>query len=167
MRAWLARGRIPAADADELIQEAYCRLAMLREVDHIDSPYAYFHSIVRNLLLRRLKRQQVISFEAIAEIDAFEDDRPSPEQIAAGKLAYRKLLVLIADLPERCRRVVELRKIEGWSQKQISDHLGITEKAVAKQIWLGLKLIRAAWRVAEEQADTEMSVAEQIARGLG
>ena len=161
VRAWLRRAGTAPEDADELIQEAYCRLAMLEAVDHIDSPYAYFFSIVRNLLVRRLKRQRIVPLETIAEIDAYHDDRPSPEQLAAGRLAYGKALDLIARLPERCRRIVQLRKIEGWSQRQIAEHLGTTEKAVEKQVWLGVRFLRQAWSQAEQDADDLMGEHEQ------
>lgn len=146
IRSWLRRSRLSSDDIDELMQEAYCRIAMLESVDHIDAPGAYFFSIVRNLLLRRLKRQRIVAFETIAEIESYQDDRPSPEQVIGSKLAYEKVLVMIADLPDRCRRIVQLRKIEGWSQRQIAEHLGTTEKAVEKQIWAGVRAVREAWR---------------------
>ncbi len=162
VRAWLSRAQVARADADELIQEAYCRISMLDSVDHIETPYAYFHSIVRNLLLRRLRRERVVAFETFAEIEALHDDRPSPEQLAATKIACAKMMMIIADLPERCRTIVELRKIEGWSQKQIALHLGTTEKAVEKQIWLGVRLVRQAWKSAEDARDPDRTTIAHI-----
>jgi len=73
-------------------------------------------------------------------------------------------MAIIAALPERCRRVVELRKIEGWSQKDIAAHLGMSEKAVEKQVWVGVRAIRAAWASAEAQSAQRMDQAE---RGMG
>lgn len=150
IRTWLRRSRLSSDDVDEIVQEAYCRIAMLESVDHITVPDAYFFSIVRNLLLRRLKRQRIVPFETIAEIESFQDDRPSPEQVIGSKLAYEKVLALIADLPERCRHIVQLRKIEGWSQREIAEHLGTTEKAVEKQIWIGIRAVREAWRLSNQ-----------------
>ena len=66
VRAWLARTRASQEDIDELIQESYSRLAALESVDHIDRPDAYFFSIARNLLVRRLRRARVVPIEAIA-----------------------------------------------------------------------------------------------------
>jgi len=146
VRAWFARRRLSPEDIDELMQEAYCRIAMLDGVDHIDSGHAYFFSVARNLLLRRLKRQRVVQFEEICEIESFRDQsNPSPEEQAANRQAYDRVLTLIAGLPERCRNIVELRKIEGWSQKEIAAHFGITEKAVEKQVWSGVRAVREGW----------------------
>lgn len=161
VRQWLRRSGTSGEDADEIVQEAYCRLAMLGSVDHIDNAYAYFFSIVRNLLLRRLKRQRIVPLETIAEVDAWHDDRPSPEQMVAGRLAYARALDMIGRLPERCRRIVQLRKIEGWSQRRIAEHLGTTEKAVEKQVWLGVRALREAWSRAEQDADRRMNNTEQ------
>lgn len=145
LRARLARSRVPSEDIDELIQESYCRLALLDSVDHIECPRAYFFAIARNLLLRKLRRQQIVSLDTIAEIESMQDDRPDPERAAGARLDYGKVRALIAKLPERCRRIVELRKIEGWSQIEIAEHLGITEKAVEKQVWLGVRAVREAF----------------------
>ena len=153
VRAWFARRRLAPEDVDELMQEAYCRIAMLQTVDHIDCGHAYFFSIARNLLLRRLKRQQVVPLEAISEIESFRDTQtPSPEEQVSTRLAYERVMALIAGLPERCRRIVELRKIEGWSQKEIAAHLGISEKAVEKQVWVGVRAIREGWSAGGEPA---------------
>src|SRR3546814_18406005 len=106
-------------DVDELIQESYSRLAALDSVDHIDRADAYFFSIARNLLVRRLRRARIVPIEAIAEIDAFQDDmRPSPEREAGGRLDYRRLLALIDALPERRRRIVRMRKLDGYNSDE-------------------------------------------------
>lgn len=157
VRRWLARSRLSPEDIDEVMQEAYCRVAMLPSIDHIDRPLSYVFAVARNLLLRRLKRQQVVMLEAVSEIDTWRDeDTPSPEEQAASRLSYERVLAIIGRLPEHCRRVVELRKIEGWSQKEIAAHLGMTEKAVEKQVWTGVRAIREAWKAAETLSENRM-----------
>src|SRR3546814_16885529 len=120
-------------DVDELIQESYSRLAALDSVDHIDRADAYFFSIARNLLVRRLRRARIVPIEAIAEIDAFQDDmRPSPERAAGGRLDYRRLIALIDALPERRRRIVRMRTLDGYSQREIYQQHGFDESPVEK-----------------------------------
>lgn len=144
-------------DIDEILQEAYCRLATLDSVAHIASPDSYFFSTARNLLARRLRRQRIVPMDALIQVDAYQDDGPSPEASAVSKMAYRTMLALIDRLPERCGVIVRLRKIEGWSQKEIAAHLGTTEKAVEKQVWLGIRLLREAWCRAEGDAEERLS----------
>jgi RNA polymerase sigma-70 factor (ECF subfamily) len=165
VRAWLARAKVRAEDADELVQEAYCRIAMIESVETIDRPDAYFFSIVRNLLLRRLRRERIIRIDAIAEIESFRDDAsPTPEQDAVARMDYARVLAFLAGLPERCGEIVRLRKIEGWSQKQIAAHFDTTEKAVEKQVWLGVRAIQRAWSQAEDAAEIRSTAYGQASR---
>lgn len=162
VRAWLLRSRVSQEDIEELIQEAYCRLSMLDSVDHIDRADAYFFSIVRNLLLRRLNRERVVPIDAMAEMDVYRDDmHPSPEQQAGAVLDYARMLDFMDSLPERSRTIVRLRKIEGWSQKEIAAHLGMSEKAVEKQVWVGVKAIQKAWSDADREVGERLRVFEQ------
>ncbi|GAA0661361.1 RNA polymerase sigma-70 factor (ECF subfamily) [Sphingomonas insulae] len=156
VRAWLRRARVSPEDIDEILQEAYCRIATLESVAHITSPYSYFLSTARNLLARRLRRQRIVPMEALVQVDSYQDDAPSPEELAVSKVSHRAMLALIDRLPERCGSIVRLRKLEGWSQKKIADHLGTTEKAVEKQVWLGVRLLREAWSRAEGDADERL-----------
>lgn len=154
VRAGLRRLRLPADDVDEIIQDCYCRFASLDAIDHIAHPRAYFMTIARNLVGRRIQRARIVPIEAFSEMDIFEDEKlPSPEQVVASRLDYVRLLRFMSDLPDRCRKIVELRKLEGWPQKEIAAHLNISEKAVEKQVWLGVRAIQRAW--AEE--DLEVS----------
>lgn len=158
IRAWCARTRLPPEDVDELVQEAYCRIANLGSVDHIDAPFAYFFSVVRNLVLRRLRRQKIVPFETIAEIESLRDaDAISAEQTLTSRMALDRARAIIAGLPERCRRVVEMRKLEGLSQRIIAETLGMTEKAVEKQIWLGVREVRRAWAEGERAAEERLA----------
>ena len=50
VRAWLSRSAVPQAEIDDLIQEAYCRLAELASFDHVSNPRNYFFMVARNLL---------------------------------------------------------------------------------------------------------------------
>jgi RNA polymerase sigma factor (sigma-70 family) len=152
IRAWLRRWHVSPEDTDELLQDAYCRIALLESVEHIDRPLSYFFSIVRNFLARRHRRQRIVSFELIAEVDAFQDSPAHGlEDQMSDRLIYQKILGLIDELPPRCREIVRLRKLEDWPQKRIAEHLRISEKTVEAQIRLGLKAIREAWDRHEAQ----------------
>jgi hypothetical protein len=93
VRAWLRRSLAAAGDADDVIQEAYCRLAGLASIDHIESPRAYFFQTARSVALEQLRRARVVRIETVTEIDALnvELDEPSPERIAA---TWRRVAVV-------------------------------------------------------------------------
>ena len=153
VRAWLARSRMPREDVDDVIQEAYCRLSALTDFDQIDRPDAYFFSIARNLMTGRMRRNRIVQIEAVAEIEALSpyDERPSPEREASGRIELARVRELVATLPERCRQVVEMRKIEGLPQREIASRMGITVSMVENEGVKGIRLILAALRRQEEE----------------
>lgn len=157
VRASLAR-HASQEDVDDLIQEAYSRCAALECVDHIGRPDAYFFSIARNLLIQRLRRARIVSIEAFAEIDSYQDDtRPSPEHEAVNQIDYQRMIAMIDGLPERRRRIVRMRKIDGYSQREIADMLGVTESIVENEIFRGVQAVQRAWRDGEAQAEARLT----------
>jgi RNA polymerase sigma factor (sigma-70 family) len=158
VRAWLSRSRIQREEADDLIQETYCRIAGLEGFEHIDQPGAYFFSAVRNLLVRRLARARVVPLVPIGEVaDMADSESTSPEQNAGGRLDYTRMLALLDRLPERRRRIVQLRKIEGKSQREISRLLQVSENIVEHEVRIGLLEIQKAWRQGMKDAAERFS----------
>jgi RNA polymerase sigma-70 factor (ECF subfamily) len=155
----LRRMRAAPEEIDDVVQDCYCRFAMLDSVDHIKQPRAYFKVTARHLLGRRMQRARVIPFDAYNDMSMFIDEEtPSQERRLTGRSDYALLLKLMSKLPERCRKAVELRKIEGLSQKQVAEKLGMSEKAVEKQVWLGVRALREGWSRIDTQADRRMGV---------
>ena len=83
-----------------------------------------------------------------AEIDALPafSEVVSPERIAGARQELEQVRRLIAGLPDRCRRIVELRKIDGLSQRDIASRLGVSESIVENDAAKGLRLILQALR---------------------
>lgn len=146
VRAWLARSGFPTDQADDFIQEAYCKLSALASVEHIKRPDAYFFQTVRSLVADSLRHARVIRIESVTEIDLLPvySDEPSPEQALSARQELAQVLGLIAALPGRCREVLALRKIDGMSQKDIATRLGITETMVENDVVKGMRIISTA-----------------------
>ncbi|MET0338416.1 MAG: sigma-70 family RNA polymerase sigma factor [Caulobacter sp.] len=164
VRLWLKRALVSPDDIDDLIQEAYCRLSSLETVDHIDRPDGYFFQIVRNLLTEQLRRARIIRFEAASELETqeFACDEPSPEQTTAARRELARISRLIEALPDRCRKVFRLRKIDGVPQREIARMLGISEASVENEGVKGLKLIMQALR--EDAEQPHLALKKQNAR---
>lgn len=144
LRSWL-RVAFPGIDIDEVVQETYCRISALDSVAHIADPRSYFFQTARNVVLQQIRRTRVVSIEAasgLVEFDhALADDDVSPERIVAGRRALARVEALIAALPDRCRQIFQLRKIEGVSQREIATQLGVTETIVENEVARGLRRI--------------------------
>lgn len=145
LRAWLCR-TINPDDLEDVIQEAYCQIARLADVSHIHNARAYLFTTARSIVLMKLRRARVVNIETVAEIDALNivEEEPSPERIAASRQELARVRRLIEALPERCRRVFELRKIEGLSQRKVAEAIGVPDYIVENDVKKGLKLILRA-----------------------
>lgn len=157
-RAWLRRTLNPD-DLEDVIQEAYCRIAGLKEVSHIGSGRAYLFTTARMVVLERIRRARIVRIETVAEFEQldFGVDEQSPERIVAGHRELRRVQQLIDGLPKRCGRIFKLRKIEGLSQRDVAELLKLPEHTVEYEVGKGLKLILQAIAEGEKVASTPQS----------
>ena len=158
LRGWLRRGGASECDVDDIVQEAYCRLAALKSVSHITNGRAYLFQTARNVALERVRRARIIRIDYATEIDALNilDSQPSQERVVDSRRELQRVRILIEALPERCREVFKLRRIHGLSQREVSDLLNVTENVVEAQAARGLRLILAAL-AGEANADPKVS----------
>ncbi|SDQ64999.1 RNA polymerase sigma factor [Brevundimonas sp. 374] len=145
VRAWLRRSLVTSNDVDDVIQESYCRLANLKAVEQIESPRAYFFQTARSVVLEQMRRARIVRIDAVTEIDALriEWDEPSPERIAGGRKELERVMKIVATLPERSRRIFEMRRVMGLSQKEIARQLSVSENVVENEAARGLKAVLA------------------------
>lgn len=152
LRRWLQRTGVPVHEIDDLVQETYCKLSELSAVDHINDPRAYFFATARSLLLQRIRRDRVVRIDAASDqiYSQGVDQSPSPEETVGSRYELTKVLEVIAGLPKRYREVIELRRIEGLSQKETAKRLGVTEKIVENGLARGLKAVLLAFEHGDE-----------------
>jgi RNA polymerase sigma-70 factor (ECF subfamily) len=106
------------------------------------------------VVLQGLRRAKVVHIESVGEIGRLDiaSETPSPESNASGIQELRHLEHCVGQLPVRCREVFLMRKMNGLSQRQISERLGISENTVEKHMvkalkYLGLALAAGEWAV--------------------
>lgn len=162
VRAWLRRTLDPD-DLEDVIQEAYCQISGLADVSHIRSGRAYLFTTARTVVLMRLRRARIVSIDAVADIDTLNvmESEPSPERIAGGRRELARVRDLIEELPERCRKIIELRKIEGLSQREVAGRIGVPEHIVENDVVKGLKLILKALAESDQRVETAFLRMEQ------
>lgn len=155
VRASLRRAGVSNEDADDLIQEAYCQFAAMRSTEHVARPGAYFMQTVKNIHRDELRRSKLIRFEDITEnASLFVEDRIGVEAMVAAREQLRLVDRLLAALPERCRSIFTLKRVEGLSQREIAKRLGVTENVVENDVQKALRVIQRALQnehLAEDQ----------------
>ncbi len=148
LRAWLFRRRVNGLETDDIIQETYAVLAALPAVEHIASPRAYAFQTANSIILRHLRRAQIVRIDAIGDVESLDAalDEPSPEQQASARQDLRRVNELIAALPAKRREAFMLRKVEGLSQRNVALQMGISESTVEKHISRALRTLMAAMK---------------------
>src|SRR3546814_6618865 len=108
----------------------------------------------------RLRRARVVSIESVTEIEntGIAMDEPTPERVVAARRELERVQRLIEELPDRCRRIFELRKVDGLSQREVAEQLGVTEFVIGNEVAKGMKLIL------QSIADGDRKTAQAMAR---
>lgn len=148
LREWLKRKLSVRQDADDVIQETYAILAALPDVSHVRQPRAYVYSVAQSVVLQQVRRAQVVSIEAVAEIDrvAIEGDEACPERTTSSRQELARIGALIEGLPDKCRQAFVLRRVEGYSQREIAERMQISENTVEKHICKGIRVLMEAMK---------------------
>jgi len=155
LRACLYRYTRNNSDVDELLQEVYARLLVSgsSEEPEVRSVRAFALTIARNVAFDWLRHRQVVPIELVADLEALEvlDEGEQIEEIVNSHQELAMLVKAIQGLPDRCRQVFTLRKVYGYSQKEIASRMNISEHTVEQH------LTKAARRCAQALFDQPVS----------
>ncbi|QDH70629.1 RNA polymerase sigma factor [Marilutibacter alkalisoli] len=150
--------RLPEEDAKDIAQEAMIRLMRYRDLPQ-EQLRRLVYRIAANVLLDRGRRISSSGSGAQVSLDDGYDWLQSPEPSHEQRIDQQQQLVhvrqLILQLPERCREVYLLNRIEGMSYTQIAERLGISVKAVEKHVSRALKGLRQGMEMIEGSASRE------------
>src|ERR1700733_5068395 len=138
LRACLYRYARNTSDVEELLQETYARLltAGAANEPEVRSVRAFSLTVARNVAFDWLRHKQVVPIELVADMGAMDilDERDQIEAIVNSHQELMMLVKAVQQLPERCRQVFTLRKVYGYSQKEIAARMKISENTVEQQL---------------------------------
>lgn len=136
LRRWLLRKFSSDTEIDDVIQEAYAKLASLPDVNHIVNPRAYFFRTAITIILQEVRRAHIVSISVLTEANALNiaSDDPSIFQEIESRQELLLVAQAIAELPPRCRDTFILRRVHGLSQQETAKKLGISESTVEKHM---------------------------------
>jgi RNA polymerase sigma-70 factor (ECF subfamily) len=130
-------------EIEDLRQEVYVRVheAAQKKIPEPAKPFVF--TVARNLVINRVKREQIVPIEAVADLDelGIAVEAPSPDRAAIARDELRRLQTAIDRLPPRAREVVILARLEGLSGREIAVRLGIGESTVSEHMTSGLRAL--------------------------
>jgi RNA polymerase sigma-70 factor (ECF subfamily) len=134
------------ADIPDLVQEVYIRVyESARETLPLQAK-AFLFATARNLVIDQIRRRRLVSIDQIENTSEFEPmvDELSPDRQLSAREELACLGVAINLLSEKAREVLWLRRVEGLSQRETAQRLGLNEDAVESHLARSLRTLSRA-----------------------
>lgn len=135
-------------DLDDLVQETFLR--MVRGIPSWRQQQPFRHwllriatNVGRDYFRRRTVRQRWHADAADAEPGQPAPDPPDPAGDPAARQAANEIKATLDRLPPDDRTVLTLQHLEGWSLRDIAQHLGWTVTATKLRAWRARRRLRA------------------------
>jgi len=145
LRAFL-RSRVPSdSDADDLLQDVFVRvyenIISLRQAGRVES---WVYQIARNAVTDFYRRRGSLPADAVEEIAGPQSD---PRAVMNQNRAIGAWLSeAIDELPSTLRDAVRMYEIEGLSQAEISDRLGLSLPGAKSRVQRGRRQLEGLLR---------------------
>ena len=116
---------VPPKEIEDIVQESYVRLCQVKKPEEIREPRAFLMKTVKNLALDYIKRAECRLTVSVEEHQDLEFDHTvqlvdqTLEQVTSDE-EFALFCEAVRQLPVQCRRVFVLKKVYGYTQKEIS-----------------------------------------------
>ncbi|MCE4540572.1 RNA polymerase sigma factor [Pelomonas sp. P7] len=127
------RGR-NSHDADDLVQEAWVRLACYEKDQVVQQPEAFLMRAALNLSIDAHRAQLTHGEEVLVEDVVIIDVSPPADALVLARERMARLSEGMSRLTETTRSVFLAHRVEGQTYAEIARDLGITISAVQKHV---------------------------------
>lgn len=139
--------------AEDLVQDVFIRLWEKYQGKEADNWHPLIFTMTRNRCLDHLKKLNFKSSplyinigitpqEEMMFLEDFSGGKSATEEYLMAAELNREIDSVVATLSPRCREVFLMSRLHGMQNKEIAQALGITEKAVEKNMTKALKALR-------------------------
>ncbi len=131
------------SDIADLRQDIYIQVYESALQKLPDLPKAFLFATARNLLSRRMRREQIVPIEAVADFEALgmAADAPGPDRVVIARDELRRLQAAVDRLPDRCRKSFLLQHVDGLSRQEIAARMGVSEDTVKTQLQIASRTL--------------------------
>jgi len=131
-------------DANDLMQEAFARLAAHMRTKMLVHPASYLQRIARNLLVDRMRSARSAEATRGPALDEVPELGTAPEQSYGIERqdVMRLYKAAVDGLPDQTRQVFLMHRVENLTYREIGEKLGVAVPTV--QYHLGRALARIA-----------------------
>lgn len=132
-----------ASDIGDLKQDIYVQVYEAALKGLPAHPRQFVFTTARNLLINRVKREQIVSIEAVADLDllGMAEEAPGPDRVVLARDELLQLQIALDRLPERHREIFVMAQIESLTGRQIAERTGLAESTVSLHLAKATRLI--------------------------
>ena len=127
-------------EAEDILQEGFVRIFSGLRSFRFESKLGTW---MTRIMINTALNQQRKSLYLLPMIDVEDAGLREDEKISLADFHLSELIAIIQGLPDGCRIVFNLFAIEGYSHKEISEMLGISESTSKSQYFRAKNLLRA------------------------
>lgn len=151
-RVWPSRSEVL-----DLRQDIYVRVYESARTALPTTPKAFLFATARNLMTDRIRHSRIVLIDSRQDFEGLNVlvDELSPERWLSARQELRNLARAFDSLSEKCRSVIWLRRVEGLSQRQTAQRLGLREGAVESQLARGVRVLARAVFGAPDDSDPQ------------
>ena len=126
---------VPPRDVEDIIQETYVRMCKAENKTFIKDSESFMFRTARNLALDYLKRAETRLTSGVDDINEIllEEHDPTFGQIASDE-EFGLFCAAIRELPKQSQRAVILKKVYGYSLKEIMLEMDLGQPTVESHI---------------------------------
>lgn len=131
---------VPSDDIDDIVQETFIRAHEAEVRKRIEHPKAYIYKTARNLALNFIaKKENIVTskLEDYSESDVYLQDLSNINEVES-KEKFRLFCAAVRDLPPQCRKAFILKRVFGFSIRDIAIELDVSESTTEKHIAKGV-----------------------------
>ncbi len=161
---------VPPHEIEDIVQETYVRICQIDNKAHITSPKSFMYRTARNLALdyqKQAHNKLVDSLDNVEVLEQLLTDQPKDEVFdnAATDSEFSHFCQAVRQLPLQCRKVFVLKKVYGYSQKEIAEQLNLSESTVEKHISSGMKRCTLFMRNVKRNSELADRTSEKVSVG--
>jgi RNA polymerase sigma-70 factor (ECF subfamily) len=163
---FLAARRVPAEEAEDLLQDLYVKLDGLH-TGPIAEPRAYLFRMLDNLLLdqrrsaARRKGREELWMSTQDGTESGRDESPSAEAILMARQKLDMVLAALNELPQRTVEIFRYYRIDDWPQKRIAGHFGISVSAVEKHLQRAYRAVAEIQQQVDEDRPSQQRLCNE------
>ena len=129
----MRRGR-SAQDADDLVQEAWVRLACYERDQPVEQPEAFLMRTALNLSIDVHRARVNHGDEVLVEEVVLLDVAPGTEAVVLARERMVRLSVGLGRLGEKTRNIFLAHRVDGLTYQEIAKRHGLSTSTVEKHI---------------------------------